>query len=310
MANKNELEDYRAESVNLRTKYQALSDERTIFVEKIQSLEYQLCNSIEKNKACQNEVAQRDQQLIKLQSDLNLISEKYSSSLDELKIQEEELERLNSRVKKQSNDMKDMQALNDKLDDRSNNLEKQLKQSLYDNEMYKQEILNNEKHIENLKAEWTNNIRNHEEEIKGYKQNYQILNEELTHTKSELNDFMNKIQILKQKMNDLNMDLEEKCKQNESLTSDLNKYEFICKEQEAKIGQQSTDLAMFKSQTEIASQQINQMNYKLNEAENKNQQLIKNIDHLEHNANCLNEIIMELKFKVRIHRILFFPPVI
>ena len=41
----------------------------------------------------------------------------------------------------------------------------------------KQDLTKLEKTIENIKSEWTGNIRNHEEEIKGYKQSYQILNE-------------------------------------------------------------------------------------------------------------------------------------
>ena len=100
----------------------------------------QLVTSMEKHKICQHEVSQRDQTIIKQQSDINLMHEKYSSSLDEIKIQQEEMERLNQRIKKQSGDLKDYQSANDRLEDKKENLNKHIKELEYEIEIYKQDL--------------------------------------------------------------------------------------------------------------------------------------------------------------------------
>lgn len=295
---KNELEDQRLENNSLRAKIQCLNEEKNKMSERIQSLENQLVTAIEKHKACQNEVSQRDQNLIKLQSDLNILQEKYSSCVEEVRIQQEEIDRLNARTKKQSSDFKELQAAYDALEDKNTCLEKHIKQLEYELEITKLNVANHERTIENIKTEWANNIRNHEEEVKGYKQNYQILSEDLSNTKSELNDYMNKVNCLKQKVAELNIDLDTKTQLNENLNSDLNKYEFICKEQEAKICQYCTDISMLKGHLDHANSQIGQMNVRYNELETKYDHALKAIDKLEASVNCLNEVIMELKFKM------------
>jgi chromosome segregation ATPase len=224
--------------------------------------------------------------------------EKYSSSLDEIKIQQEEMERLNQRIKKQSGDLKDYQQANDKLEDKKENLNKHIKELEYEIEIYKQDLFKQDKTIESIKADWTNNIRNHEEEIKGYKQNFQILNEELSHTKTDLNDFMSKISSLKQQVNELSSLLDNRNQENERLCHDLNKYETICKEQDSKICQYLSELSVYRGHYENATNQIALLNNKLDETENKYEQSLKNIDKLDTNNKNLNEQLIEFKFKV------------
>ncbi len=243
-------------------------------------------------------VAQRDQTIIKYQSDINLVHEKYASSLDEIKIQQEEIERLNNRIKKQSGDLRDYQSANDRLEDRKEELNKHIKELEYEIEMYKQDLAKQEKTIENIKSEWTSNIRNHEEEIKGYKQNFQILNEELSHTKTDLNDFMNKIAMLKQQVNELSSLLNNKNEENERLCQDLTRFESICKEQDSKICQYLSELSVYRGHYESATNQIALLNNKLDDTENKYEQSLKNTDKLEINLKNYNEQIIELKFKV------------
>jgi chromosome segregation ATPase len=217
--------------------------------------------------------------------------------VDELSILQEEIERLTARTKKQSNDMKDMQEANERLEERLNLLEKQSKNHEYEVDAYKQDLASKDKTIEGIKSEWTNNIRQHEDEIKSYKQNYQLLSDELTNTKNELNEFMSKISSLKQQVSQLNGDLEAKQHLNEGLNGELTKYEFICKDQEAKICQYSSELAMARNQLDNAASQINNANSKIAETEGKYEHALKNMDRLENNVTCVNELIMELKFK-------------
>lgn len=191
-----------------------------------------------------------------------------------------------------------MQSQNDRLDDKRSNMDKEIKQKEYEIEMYKQDIAKQEKTIENIKTEWTNNIRNHEEEIKGYKQSYQILSEELSHTKKDLNEFLSKIASLKQNVNELSDSLENKNEENEQLSSDLNKFEKICNEQESKICQYSSELSALKNHYENLNNQNSHLNAKLAEMDNKYDQELKNSERLENTLKNLNEIIIELKFKV------------
>jgi chromosome segregation ATPase len=295
-----DLDDYKKENSLLSSKLQAYGEDKNHFIEKSQQLEMQLVTSYEKNKACQLEVSQRDQNLIKLQSDLNLMQEKYSSSLEEVKIQQDEIERLNMRIKSQSSDLKDIQSINDHMEEKLNNSTQLNKQREYEIEIYKQDLSKQDKQIENIKAEWTANIRNHEEEIKGYKQNFQILNEELAHTKSDLSEFMSKISTLKMQVSELSVGLESKTEENERLIHGLKKYETICKEQEAKICQYSSELSMSGNQNENLSFQIENLCSKLEQTESKHQQALKSNDKLEMSLKKLQESLIELKFKVNI----------
>ena len=293
-----DLDDYKKENSLLTAKLQAYGEDKNHFIEKSQQLEMQLVTSYEKNKACQLEVSQRDQSLIKLQSDLNLMQEKYSSSLEEVKIQQDEIERLNMRIKSQSSDLKEIQSINDHMEEKLNNSTQLNKQREYEIEIYKQDLSKQDKQIENIKAEWTANIRNHEEEITGYKQNFQILNEELAHTKSDLSEFMSKISTLKMQVSELSVGLESKTEENERLIHGLKKYETICKEQEAKICQYSSELSMSGNQNENLSFQIESLCSKLEQTESKHQQALKNNDKLEMSLKKLQETLIELKFKV------------
>lgn len=273
-------------------------DDKTRLVENSQKLEMQIVTLMEKNKICQQEVSNRDQTIMKLQNEFNVMQEKYLTSLDEFKIQQEEIERLNNRIKKQSNDRKDLEQMNDKLEEKILQSEKNAKQLEYEIEIYKQDLAKQNKIIDNIKAEWANNVRNHEEEIKGYKQNYQILNEELAHTKTELTEFMNKITSLKQQANELSNGLDNKNEENENLHCEVNRYEKICQEQESKICQYSSELNIIKNQLETANMQINQLNVKLGDYESKYDIACKANEKQENNINNLNETIMELKFKL------------
>lgn len=253
---------------------------------------------MEKHKICQMEVTQRDQTIIKIQSDYNLLHEKYASSLDELKIQQEEIERLNQRIKKQSNDLKEMQSINDRLEEKRVNMDKLIKQLEYEIEIDKQERAKQEKTIENIKADWTANIRIHEEEIKGYKQSYQILNEELAHTKADLSDFSNKITNLKQQVNELSGCLEAKNEENKNLNNEMSKFEQICKDQESKICQYSSELCITRSNLENAQVENSKLNSKLEEVSHRYEHAMQNIERLENGTKCLNETVIEFKFKM------------
>ena len=112
---------------------------------------------------------------------------------------------------------------------------------------------------------------------------------------------MLKINSLKQKVNELNGDLDSKQQLIDNQASDLNKFEFICKEQEGKICQYSSEVLLLKNDLENAHNKNGCLSTKLNDTESKYEHALKTIDRLENNANCLNEIIMELKFKVRIY---------
>ncbi len=56
MCTKSDLENVKNENSSLTTKLQIFSEDKTRLVEKIQQLEMQLVNSMEKHKICQHEV--------------------------------------------------------------------------------------------------------------------------------------------------------------------------------------------------------------------------------------------------------------
>ena len=56
MCTKSDLENVKNENSSLTTKLQSFSEDKTRLVEKIQQLEMQLVNSMEKHKICQHEV--------------------------------------------------------------------------------------------------------------------------------------------------------------------------------------------------------------------------------------------------------------
>ncbi len=292
------MDTYKSDNIVLSAKLQSFGEDKSRIIDQNQHLEIQLVTALEKHKICQIEVSQRDQSLIKLQSELNMLSEKYASSLDELKIQQEEIERLNQRIKKQSNDIRELQTANDRLEEKRISTDKSLKQYEYDVETFKQELTKKDRAIENIKAEWTNNIRNHEEEIKGYKQNYQILNEELAHTRSELNEFLNKITNLKQQTNELSTDLDVKNQEREQLNDELSKYEKLAKEQDAKICQYTSEINGLRNSLDSCNSQLHHLNLKLSDMDNKYEHALKHCERLEANLKSANENIIEMKFQV------------
>lgn len=295
---KDHLNEYKSENANLCSKIQTLNDEKSQLYDKLQQLEIQLVQTNEKHRVCQLEVTQKDQSIIKVKTDLNLINEKYSSTLDEIRIQQEEIDRLNQRVTKQSTDLKEMQDLNDKLDDKNCQKDKLLKQYEYELEQVKQEVAKKEKQIEIIKSDWTMNIRNHEEEIKGYKQSYQILSEELNRTKSDLADFMNKITNLKQKINELSEGLECKNTENSGLRSEIERYEQLTRENEAKICQLSSDLCVTRSYYDNNQNELENLSIKFHELQERYQTVLSQLDDSERECKAKNEQIIELRFSI------------
>ena len=194
---KYERDEFKKENLNLTTKLQIVSEEKLDLADTNQQLEMKLMSALEKNKFCQSEVMSRDQSIINLRSDCQLVDEKYQSGQQELKIQQEEIERLNVRVKNLQFEVKEVQAINEHLEAAKSGLEAVLKQKDYDVEVLRQDLMKMERQHENLRLDWSANVRNHDEEIRGYKQNFQNLNEELAHTKNDLVEFMEKINLLK-----------------------------------------------------------------------------------------------------------------
>lgn len=295
---KENLNEYKSENSNLCSKIQTLNEEKNELYDKLQQLEIQLVQTNEKHRVCQLEVTQKDQNIVKVRSDLNLVNEKYASTLDEIRIQQEEIDRLNQRVTKQSTDLKEMQDLNDKLDDKNCQKDKLLKQYEYELEQVKQEVIKKEKQIEIIKSDWTMNIRNHEEEIKGYKQSYQILSEELNRTKSDLADFMNKITSLKQKINDLSEGLECKNTENSGLRSEIERYEQLTREQEGKIYKLSSDLCVTRSYFDNNQNELEKLSSKFHELQERYQTVLSQLDDSEKECRAKNEQIIELKFAI------------
>lgn len=282
----------------MSSKIQSLNDEKNRLYDKLQQVEIQLVTTIEKHKVCQLEVTQRDQTILKIQTELNLLNEKYTSTLDEIKIQQDELERLHTRIKKQSNDLKDMQNMNDRLDEKNTHKDKMIKQLEYEIEQAKQDTGKREKQIEAIKSDWTLNIRNHEDEIKGYKQSYQILSEELNHTKSDLADFMNKITCLKQKINDLSDGLECKSTENSSLRTEIERYEHVCRDQESKLCHLSSELCVTKSYLENTQIEHEKMMVKLQDLQNRYESLLVQLERTENYSKNQGEQMIEFKFKL------------
>lgn len=294
---KYELDQFKKENLCLTTKLQTYGEENSHASDKNQQLERQLLTALEKNKFCQSEVAQRDQTIINLKSELSSTNEKHHSSLQEINIQTEEIDRLNSRIKAIGYDLKEVQAIKDHLETRNNGLEQKIQQRDYDIEVHKKDLAKQEKQIENIKSEWSGNIRNYEEEIKGYKQNFQILNEELSHTKADLSEFMSRINLLKQQTVELNSGLERKSHENESLRETIRRLESVCKEQGAKINEYINELTLVKNRFEVANNQVENLCLKLNDAEQKEELSHKANERLEVNLKGLQETIIELKFK-------------
>ena len=236
---------------------------------------------------------------MKLQSELSVMQEKYAVSLDELQIQRDELERLVARVRSQSAEIKELQTAGEQQEARRCAAEKQAKQLEYDMDIYKQEIGKQDKMIESIKSDWSTGIRNHEEEIKGYKQSYQILNDELAHTKRELAEFTGRISSLKQQASELSNGLEHKSVENEHLSTDLDKTQALCALQEAKLSECGAELAGARATIEHVQTALADANAKLADAERRCEQAAKNQEQQENLSKNLSDSLTELKKRVR-----------
>jgi len=126
------LETFKKDNFSLTSKLQTAAEDKNSLADRNQQLERQLATSQEKNKFCQSEVAQRDQTIIGLKSELSALTEKQSSQVQELNIQEEEMSRLSARIKSQGYDLKDVQAINDHLEAKQVELGQILKQRDYE----------------------------------------------------------------------------------------------------------------------------------------------------------------------------------
>jgi chromosome segregation ATPase len=226
------------------------------------------------------------------------MQEKFSGSLEQHKILNGEIERLNVRIRQQTGDLKEYHCRMDSQEEKLREQEKLIKQCEYEIETNKQEITRNDNTIQNMKAEWTANIRNHEEEIKSYKYHCNVLNEELSSGKLELSEAQAKIIELKQQILTLTDSFDFVSDENKMNLQKLSKYEGILNEQEAKILNYSTEVGMLQHQLESSTCQMQNINSKLNEIEIRYEHAQKLYDKSEVQKQNLNENIMELKFKV------------
>lgn len=293
-----DLEDFKNENSSLLDKNQSLCEEKTRLGDKSQQLEHQLVTVMEKNKICQIEVGQRDQAIMKLQNELSLAQEKYSAAVEETQLHRDELERLNQRIRQQSADLDEMRSSNDTLESRRTQLDRELKQLQIDYEITQQEVSKREKQLENVKLEWTNNIRHHEDEVRSYKQSYQILNDELTHTKTELQEVLVKINDLKHNLNVLNSELEAKNEENENARDEIDRLNETCRNYENKLYSYTNDLSAAKGQLENVNAQLNHFKERLDETQGRYEQALNTIDELEHSVQFLNETISDYKNRV------------
>ncbi len=65
-------------------------------------------------------MAARDGNILKLQTDLDTVQQQYMGLLEELNIRDEEVQRLNLKVRQLQSDIRDMQAQIEVKDDRVN----------------------------------------------------------------------------------------------------------------------------------------------------------------------------------------------
>jgi len=292
-----ELETFKKENFNLTSKLQNASEDKNSLSDRNQQLERQLVTSQEKNKFCQSEVAQRDQTIIGLKSEMSVLTEKHSSQGQELKIQEEEINRLNTRIKSQGNELKQLQSMNDHMEVKQADMDQALKQRDYEVEACRQELARQDKQMENIRSEWASGVRNYEEEIRGYKQNFQILNEELAHTKADLGEFMVRINSLKEQVCELNAGLAKKGEENAGLTGSVKKYEGICKEQEERIRSCLQELGISRGDNEKAKGEIEGLMRRLGDVEQKEEASYRQVLKGEENVRQLQEAVIEWKFK-------------
>jgi chromosome segregation ATPase len=235
-----------------------------------------------------------------MQGDLNSMHEKFSGSLEQHKILNDEIERLNIRIKQQTNELRDCHCRIDDQDSKLREQEKLIKQYEYEIETDKQIIFNNDNTIQNLKAEWTANIRNHEEEIKSFKYHCNVLNEELSTGKVDLSEAHTKIVELKQQILTLTDSFDFVNDENKMNLQRISKYETLMGEQETKILNYSTEVGMLQHQLEKSNGQLQNINSKLSEIEIRYEQAQKAYEKSEAHTRSLNETTMEMKFKVKL----------
>lgn len=293
-----DLEDFKNENSSLVDKSHALAEDKSRLQDQTHQLELQLVTSQEKHKICQLEVGQRDQTIMKLQNELSLTQEKHSSAMEESHMLRDEVDRLNHRIRQQSSDLDEMRSSNDTLENKRMQLDKELKQLQIDYEITQQEVSKREKQLENVKLEWTNNIRHHEDEVRSYKQSYQILNDELTHTKTELQEVLAKINDLKHNLNLLNSELEGKKDECEEARGEISRLNETCRDYENKLYSYTNDLSAAKGQLENVNAQLNHFKSRLDETQSRYEQALNTIDELEHSIQFLNETIEDYRIKV------------
>jgi chromosome segregation ATPase len=224
--------------------------------------------------------------------------EKYSSSIDELQIQQEEIERLNVRIKSQSNDKEELQAFNDRLNDQITFQNKQTQQFQYEIEMFKQEVNRQEKLIENLKTEKVINTKNSKEDIESIELKCRVVNEESQHLKNELDEMKKKFFDLKVKTTRLTDQLDSKTNDYERVLSDLEKFKKICNDQESKLCQNTTEKCLINSRLEKSNQQLFNLNNKIEGFKMLNQNLETNINNLKKSLDNSNQQVNELNSKL------------
>lgn len=245
-------------------------------------------------------MGQRDQSILKLQTDLSQVQEKYASALEEKKIERDELERLNDRVRQQSAELDELRESNDALESRRVHIEKELKQTQYDYETSQQELAKRDKQIESLKAEWTSSARAHDDEMLTYKQSYRVLSDELTHTKNELVDVLSKIEELKLNAAQLNNELAGKSDECESAHRELARLDGVCRDYENKLYSYTNDLSASRGQLDNVNAELAQLNTRLAESEGRYERALDNIAQLEHNIQFLDATVQDYTQKVQL----------
>jgi len=151
--------------------------------------------------------------------------------------------------------------------------------------------------MENARAEWSAGARNYEEEIRGYKQNFQILNEELAHTKADLGDFASRIDNLKGQVNELNSGLAKKGDENAGLVATVRKYETLCGEQEERMRNCLGELSASRAEGERARAEVEGLVRRAAEMEQREEAIQRQLAKSEEGGRQLQEAVIEWKFK-------------
>ncbi|XP_018123576.1 polyamine-modulated factor 1-binding protein 1 isoform X2 [Xenopus laevis] len=204
----NLLHKFKEENIHLTDQIKQKSQDVSKMSEEKKKVELKLAVVIEKHKTAQQEVNNKDQNILQHKTDLKTAQEKYLGSQEELRLQEEEVSRLQQKMKCLQTEACELWEKCNEQEDQLNQVEKAKQHMSHEQEILLGKLHNNMTVIEKLQKDLDLAKHLHTTDLERWTLQTSLLQKELTSGNQAHHEDLQKIQECKDKISSLQVNLE------------------------------------------------------------------------------------------------------